>query len=70
MTNYLAENGCRIPFIGELFINGSIKILGIPAEAWGRGFPFIESLQAPTVTSGWGDANTCNQNWGVSPGVP
>ena len=44
--------------------------MGIPAEAWGHGFSFTENLQATTVPSGWGDANTFNRNWGVRPGGP
>ena len=29
-TNYLAENGRRIPIIGQLSINRIVKLLGIP----------------------------------------
>ena len=29
------------------------------------GLLFIENLQVPTVTSGWGDADNSNQEWGV-----
>ena len=29
-TNYLAENGRRIPIIEKLYINGSIQFLGTP----------------------------------------
>ena len=69
-TNYLAENGRRIPVIGQLSIYGSVKLLGILADAWGHVLPFIENLQAPTVPSGCGDTNTSNQNQGVFPVGP
>ena len=68
-SNYLAVNGRRIPAIGQILMNGSIKLLGIPADSWGCGLPFIENLQSLIVLSGWGDSNTSNQNWGVSKGV-
>ena len=60
-TNYLAENGRRIPVIGQVSINGSIKLSGIPANAWGCRLPFIENLQDTTVFSGWGDADNSNK---------
>ena len=68
LTQYLAKNGCRIPVIGQISINGSFELLSIPAGAWGCGFLFIDNVQSPTMLSGWGDANTSNQNWGVTPG--
>ena len=46
-TQYLPENGCRIPVIGQICINGSVKILGIHADAWGYGLLFIENVQDP-----------------------
>ena len=55
LTHYFAENGRRI----QISINGSIKLLGIPADSWKYGFPFIENVQAPIVPYGWEDANTC-----------
>ena len=33
-------------------MNGSVKLLGISADACG--FPFIENTQAPNFPSGWG----------------
>ena len=30
LPNYLTENGCRIPIIGQISINGSVEYLGIP----------------------------------------
>ena len=65
-TQYLAENGRRIPVIGQISINGCVNFLGISADAWGCGLLFIENVRAPTVLSGWGDCNTVNQNWGVT----
>ena len=68
-ANYLDENGRRIPIISQLSINGSVQLLGIPAFVRNSGLLFIENLQAPTVPSGWGDADTSNKNWGVIPGL-
>ena len=62
-TNYLAENGRRIHIIGKISINGSVKLWGIPNFVRNSRFSFIENLQSPTVPSGWGGANTSNQNW-------
>ena len=69
-TNHLAENGRRILIIRQLSINGSVKFLGIPDFVRNSGLWFIENLQDPTVPTGWGHANTSNQNWGVIPGRP
>ena len=52
------------------FYQRNCPILGIPNFTWGIGLSFIENLQAPTVPTGWGHANTSNQNWGVRPGGP
>ena len=67
-TNYLAENGRRIPIIGQLCINGSIQFLGIPDFFRGSGLSFIEKLKSPTDSTGWGHGDTSNKNWGVMPG--
>ena len=67
-TNNLSENGHRFPIIGQISINGSVLILGIPDFFRNSGLSFIENLQALTVLYGWGDDNTSNKNWGVSPG--
>ena len=73
MTQYLDENGLTIPVIGQISISRSVKLSGIPADAWGGVFLFIQIGQDPTVPSGWEDANTSNQNWVVTtsqtPGV-
>ena len=61
-TQYFLENGRRIPVICQISINRSVKLLDIPADAWGFGLPFIENVQAPTVPHGCGDADTSNQN--------
>ena len=68
-TKFLAKNGRRIPIIGQLYINRSFQILGMPNIVRNSGLLFIENLQAPTVPSCWGDADIYNHNWGVSPGV-
>ena len=33
VTDYLAENGCRIQIIGQLFIHCSVHCLGVPTQA-------------------------------------
>ena len=70
MTNYLDENGRRITIIGQIYINGSAQLLGIPGFSRNSGLLFIENLQAPTAPTGWGHANTSNKNWGVILGGP
>ena len=60
--NYITENGRRIPIIGQLYMKGSVQLLGIPDFFRSSGFLFIENLQAPTVPFGWGDSNNSNQN--------
>ena len=68
VTQYFAENGRRIPIIGQISINGSVKILGIPDDDWVCGLPFIENVLDLTVPHGWGDNDTSNQNWPIIPG--
>ena len=63
IINYLAENKHRISIIGKFSINGSVQLLGVPNFVRNSGLLFIENLQATTVPSGWGYANTSNQNW-------
>ena len=69
-TNYLAENGRIIPIIGQLSINRSVELLGIPKFSRKSGLLFIENLKSLTVTTVWGHDDTFNHNWGVSPGGP
>ena len=69
-TQQFFENGRRILVMGKNFINGSVKLLGIPDDAWGCELTFIEKFQYPTVPHGWGGAYISNQNWHVIPGVP
>ena len=54
-THYFAENGRIIPIIGQISVNRSVKILGIPADAWECGLPFLENVLATTVPHGWGE---------------
>ena len=46
-TNYLAENGHRIPIIGRLYINGSVQFLSIPDFIRNSGLLFIENFKLP-----------------------
>ena len=70
VNNYFAENGCRNPIIGQVYINGSVQFLGIPNFVRNSGLWCIENLQAPTVPTGWGNAKTPNRTWRVIPGGP
>ena len=67
-NNYLSENWHRIPIIGQISINGNVKLLGIPDFVRNGGLYFIENLQAPTVPSVWGGDDASNHKWGVIPG--
>ena len=66
VTDYLAENGCRVQIIRKISINDSVQFLGVPALAWGSGFPFICNMQALAKAIGWGSCNYSNQYWGGS----
>ena len=59
-TNFLSENECNIPVIRQIYINGSVKILDISADAWGCRLPFIENVQAPNDHTYWGNGGTSN----------
>ena len=61
-TQYFSENVRRIPIIGQISVNINFKLLGIPADAWGCGLPFIDNVLAPTVNHGWGEKDTSNYN--------
>ena len=67
-TQYFAVNGRRIPVIGQIFVNKSVKLLGIPADAWGCGLLFLRNVLDPTITHYWKNNNTSNQNCPVIPG--
>ena len=68
LTHYLSGNGRIIPIIGQISINGSVKLLGIPADTWGCGFTFIENVQYPSYPTVWGHGGTSNNNRLVTPG--
>ena len=67
-TNCLAENGRRIPILGQIPINGSVKFLGIFNFHRTSGPIFIENIRAPHDTPGWVHGGNSNQNWPVIPG--
>ena len=67
-AQYFSENGRRFTLIGQISINGSVKLLGISADAWVCRFPFVDNVLAPTVIHSWGDNDISNQNWLVIPG--
>ena len=64
VTNYLAENGCRIQIIRQMSINNSVKRLGVPDQGGVSGFPFICNLLDRVEFTGCGSRNYSNQDWG------
>ena len=54
LSNYLAKNGRRIPILGQICINGSVKCLGIPKFHRTSGPMYTENILAPHDTTGWG----------------
>ena len=52
-TDYLAENGRRIPIIGKLYVNNSVQFLVFPAQAWGCGLLILCNLNAHPEATGW-----------------
>ena len=62
LSNYLAENGRRIPILGQISINGSVKLLGIPNYHRTSGTMFTENLLDTHAITDWGDDGTPNQN--------
>ena len=67
-SDYLAENGRRIFILGQIPINGSVKLLGIPDLRRTSGTMFTDNLLALNDTTGWGDGGTSNHNWTLLPG--
>ena len=65
-SNNLAENGCKILIIGQISINGSVKVLDIPDLHKTSGPIFTENILSPHDTTGWGDGGIPNQNCPVS----
>ena len=65
-TNYLAENGCRIPIIGQLSIKGSVKLFGIPNFPETVDCGLLITCKIPLWPLVGGDANTSYQNLGVT----
>ena len=64
VTDYLAENECRIQITKQLSVNDSVQFLGVLAQGRKSGLPFIFNLQAPVEASGWVSGNYSNQDWG------
>ena len=68
LSDYLTENGYRIPIIGQIFINGNVEYLGIPDFHRTSGPMWADNLLAPYYI--WGDGGTTKQNWLVHPEGP
>ena len=63
LYDYLALNGHIIPIIGQISINGSVELLGIPN--FFSGPMFTENLLASHDTTGWVYGGTHIYNWTV-----
>ena len=70
LSDYLAENGRRIPILGQISVNISVELLGIPHFRRTSGPIYTENLMASYDTTGWGDGVTSNHKWLVQPGGP
>ena len=69
-SNQFSENGRIIPISGKFSINGSVELSDIPDFQRTSGPMYTENLLSPHDTTGWGDGDNSNQNWGVQPGGP
>ena len=69
-SNYLTENRRRIPILGQIPINGSVKLLVIPEFHRTSGPMYTENILDPYYTTGWGDGGTSNHKWPVFWGGP
>ena len=69
-TDYLAENSRIIPILGQISINRSVQVLGLPDFNRTSGPMFIENLQVPYDNTGWGHGVTSNHTCPVTPWVP
>ena len=51
-TNYLAENGRRMPMYGRKLINGSVDWVGVPTFLRNDGPPWDDNIWCPSPRSG------------------
>ena len=63
LTNYLAENGRKILILGQISINGSVKMLSSPYFHITNGPNIIENIWSTHDATDWGHGGTYNQNW-------
>ena len=68
-SNYLIENGSRIPIIVQIYINGSVDYLSI-TDFHRTGGPFWDNYLLDTCYSWEDGGTTTNENWRAQPGVP
>ena len=68
LSDHLAENGRRILILGQIFINGSVKLVGTPNFHINSGLMYTDNLLDTQDNTCWGDGGTSNHNWGVHPG--
>ena len=61
-TNYLTEDGRRIPMFGRKSINGSVEWLGVTAPLRTNGIPWNDNILVPSPDLGAGGTAT-KSNW-------
>ena len=63
ITNYLTSDRCRNGITGEVSINGSVQLLGLP-DVWGGSFPYVSNADIPEymwwVAGGWNGIYSTN----------
>ena len=57
-TEYLTENGCRVPMFGRKWINGSFEWMGVSAFVRTNGTPWTANILAPYADWGRGVTST------------
>ena len=68
LSDYLTENVCRVPILGQISTHGSVEYLVNPDFHRTSRPMWADNLLA--VCSSWGDGGTSNKNRGVQPGGP
>ena len=53
LSDYLAENGRRIPILDQIFINGGVELLVIPDFRRTSGPMYTDNILAPHDITGW-----------------
>ena len=69
LTNYLTEDGIRIPMFGRKSINGIFEWLSVSAPLRTDVPPWTDNILVPGPAWGYGGTAT-NSNWGSQPDRP